>query len=369
MRPFVRTIFVAVALFSLLPLTAARAELANGIKAIVDDSVITYDEVELMTSQNAEKLYRQYRTEPEIFEKELASIRGKNLEDLVNRQLILHEFKTAGYVLPETVIDDLVRERIKARFHDEATLTKTLQEQGMTKEKFRQQIREQFIIEQLRLKNVSSDKIIISPHKVEAYYLAHRDEFKIEDELRLRAIILTNGTGALKLAEEIQKQIADGAAFEQMATLYSHGSQRTQGGDWGWWDRNKLTKGLSDIAFALPKSKCSDVFGISSLGDDYWVYLYENSKPTLARHYGLEPKTHKQVLLEERKCDDPSAIASLPPVREYYLLKVEDTRQAHFKTLGEVRDQIEKSLLDDEKSRLETDWISRLRKKTYIGYF
>ncbi|HWX19841.1 MAG TPA: peptidylprolyl isomerase [Candidatus Binatia bacterium] len=354
-------------------LLTAGAELVNGINAIVDDSVITYDEVQVETARMADTLIRRYRGDPETLDKEMADIKKRNLETLLNRQLILHEFKTAGYVLPESVIDDLVRERIKARFHDEVTLTKTLQEQGMTKEKFRQQVREQFIIDQLRLKNVSSDKIIISPHKVEAYYLAHREEFKIENEVKLRTIILktsedTNAPAPAKLAEEIFKKINGGASFEQMASLYSQGSQRSQGGDWGWWTRKKMTKGLSDIAFSLPPGKCSGVFGLSS-GDDYWVYQYEDSRPTLARHYGIDPKSNKQVLLEERKCDDASAVTNLPPAQEFYLLKVDETRQEHFKSLGEVRDEVEKNLLEDEKTRLENEWLGRLRKKTFVSYF
>jgi peptidyl-prolyl cis-trans isomerase SurA len=356
-----------------LGLFPARAELANGIKAIVDDSVITYDEVEVRTAQMADSLYRRYRNDPQAFDREYADVKVKNLEELVNRQLILHEFKTAGYVLPESVIDDLVKERIRSRFHDEATLTLTLQKEGITKEKFRQQVKEQFIIDQLRLKNTSAEKIIISPHKIEAYYLAHRDEFKTEDEVKLREIVLkvtgdTNTPAPAKLAQEILKQINEGASFEQMASLYSQGSQRAQGGDLDWRRRSELTKGLSDIAFSLSAGKCSGVFA-RSLGNDYWVYLYDDGRPTLARHYGIESGSNKQVLLEERKCESATAIADLPQPQEFYILKVDDTRASHFKALGEVREQVEKTLLDEEKTRLENEWIARLRKKTFFRYF
>jgi beta-lactamase regulating signal transducer with metallopeptidase domain len=59
--------------------------------------------------------------------------------------LIKHEFKTAGYSLPENVLDDLVQQTIKKEFGDRATLIKTLQDRGMSYEKFRQQIKERFI--------------------------------------------------------------------------------------------------------------------------------------------------------------------------------------------------------------------------------
>jgi len=64
--------------------------------------------------------------------------------------LIKHEFKTAGYSLPENVLDDLVQETIKKEFGDRATLTRTLQDRGMTYKQFRGQIKERFIKANLR---------------------------------------------------------------------------------------------------------------------------------------------------------------------------------------------------------------------------
>jgi hypothetical protein len=70
-------------------------------------------------------------------------------------------------------------------------LTKTLEARGISYEKFRQSIKDRFIVAQLRMKNISSE-IIISPHKIESYYVAHREEFKEEDRVKLRKIILKN---------------------------------------------------------------------------------------------------------------------------------------------------------------------------------
>jgi peptidyl-prolyl cis-trans isomerase SurA len=349
-----------------------RAELANGIMSVVDDAVITYHEVTTLNEPTYEALVRQYRNEPDLLEKHLSQVRKDSLDTLVKRQLILHDFKTAGYSLPESVINDLVAERIKQDFGDRATLTKTLDARGMTLDKFRQQVRERFIVEQLRLKNVSSE-IIISPHKIEAYYQGHRDEFKVEDEVKLRVIVLkasedTNAPPAEKLAEEILTKLKEGASFAEMATLYSQGSQRAEGGAWKWYKKNELTKGLGDIANSITVGKFSGVFSRTS-GDDYWVYLYEQGQPVVGRHYGVDSETKNEKLLEERKFSDASAFASLPPPQEFYLMLVEDTRPAHFSALSEVREEIEKNLLLGERNRLEDQWIERLRKKTFVRTF
>src|SRR5206468_4706677 len=203
-------------------LCQVQADPPNGISAVVHDSVITYDEVDVATAQTAETLSRQYRNQPEQFEKKMNEARSDNLKKLLDRQLILHEFKTAGYNLPETIVDEVVRERIRARYRDRSTFTKSLQEEGLTYERFRQQVRDQFILEALRQKNISSE-IIISPHKVETYYQAHKDDFKMEDEVKLRLIVLTNSapTQRREMGAEVVRKIKEGATFEEMANIYS----------------------------------------------------------------------------------------------------------------------------------------------------
>jgi len=299
-----------------------RAELADGIKAVVHDSVITYIDVEDQTAQIRDVLLRQYRNQPDVFQKKMDEARGDNLEKLLARQLILQDFKTAGYNLPESVIDELVQDRIHSKFGDRATLTKTLQAEGMTYEKFRLQVREQFIVEALRQKNISSE-IIISPHKIETYYQAHADEFKVEDEVKLRMIELTNSsettaTSPKALAQEILGKLKEGAAFAELATIYSSGSKARQGGDWGWVERSVLRKELADVAFSMKAGDLSDVI------------------------------------------ETPQAC---------YLMKVEEARTTHVKTLTEVREQIERNLLLEERNRLEKQWIDKLKKKTFFRYF
>jgi peptidyl-prolyl cis-trans isomerase SurA len=307
----------------LLGLTAGNgvsAELANGIQAVVHDAIVTYLDVGRLNDQSMRELKRQYGRDPEGFRKKFAEIQSANLEQLLARQLILHDFKTAGYSLPESVIDDLVEEQIRGQFGDRMTATKTLEASGITYEKFRQQIRDRFVIEQMRVKNVSAE-VIISPNKVKAYYEAHRDEFKVEDEVKLRMIVTgqssdPNAPQAKALADEILTQIKEGATFEEMASIYSQRVQRTPGGE--WFERAGLRKELAQAVV------------------------------------GLKAGEHTGVVETPDGC---------------YLMRVEETRPAHYKPLSEVREQIENSFALEERSRLEKQWIERLKKKTFVRYF
>ena len=299
------------------------AELANGIKAVVRDSVITFLEVEFSAAPAIDVLRREYRTQPDIFSTKVAATLSESLDNFVERELILNDFKTAGYNFPESIIEQAVQDRIRSRYRDRATLIKSLQEQGITYESFRQQIRDQIIVEALRAKNGDKGEIIISPHQIEVYYLAHTNSYQIEEEVKLRMIMLNIPDPAdtdqvRRQAEEILSKIKAGAAFSEMAGVYSQGAQRSQGGDWGWVERSVLRKELAESAFSLK---------IGELG-------------------GL--------------IETPQAI---------YLMLVEDKRPAHLKPLNAVRSEIERTLITQERARLQKQYVDRLKKKTFVRYF
>jgi peptidyl-prolyl cis-trans isomerase SurA len=301
----------------------ARAEMASGIKAIVHDSVITYQEVEIFAAPAVEAAKRQYRSDRAGLDKRVNTLLSDSLEQLIERQLILHDFVASGYNLPESIIDESVQERIRERYGDQKTLAKTLQAQGITKEKFRQQMRDQIIVEALRGKNISSE-LIISPQKIERYYAAHTNDYQLEDQVKLRMITLNKASDpdpkTRALADDILRKLNEtkGTNFADLATEFSQGSQRSQGGEWGWYTRTSLKKELADVAFTLKPGDLSPVI------------------------------------------ETPSNL---------FIMLVEDTKPAHLKPLAEVRDEIEKNLLVDERARLGNQYIEKLKKKTFVRYF
>lgn len=299
---------------------SSRAEMADAIKAVVNDKVITYAEVMDYAHDAANALRQQYASQPDLYEQKLRALMEDALDQLVERQLILHSFDTEGYKLPDGVVDQLVQERIRGQFGDRVTLMKTLQARGMTFEQYRDQIRDQYVSAALRNQNVQRE-VIISPAKILNYYQTHQSDFQLEDQVKLRMIVLTKSspddTNAIKFAREIQSKIKDGATFSEMAGIYSQGSQQHQQGDWGWVERSVLRKELGDVAFTLPVGQTSDPIDMSDA---------------------------------------------------VYLMVVEDKKTAHSKPLTDVRADIEKTLRTQQQAQLAKNWIDGLKKKTFIRY-
>jgi parvulin-like peptidyl-prolyl isomerase len=324
MKSLRNIVFFVASIFAL----AVRGQYVDGIQAIVQDTPVTYFEVSEVSRRAIETLVRQSPGDPardEGLRRQMSEIMSNNLTHLVDNQLILQEFKT--YNVPETILDKDVEKNIQERiqkdyYGDRTRMIKSLQAEGMTLEQLRRQIRERYIEMALRQKNIGSE-IIISPHKVEAYYLAHKEEFKQDDEVHLRAIVLTRSADssapdAKKLAQDIVLKLKDGADFKDMAKTYSQGSQARAEGDWGWYETRKLRKEFSEAAAKLKPSEYSSVI------------------------------------------ETPEAC---------YILKVEERKVASYKSLGDVREDIERDLRLQEEARLEQQWIAKLKKKTFVKYY
>jgi peptidyl-prolyl cis-trans isomerase SurA len=306
---------------------AARAELVSGVSIVVNDDVITYGEISDKMAPKMDMVARLYANDRQRFEDEARKVRDQQVEDMVERKLILHEFTASGYItnVLEAFIDDLVKKDIQNNYSgDRAVLIKTLQAQGVSYEMYRRQERENFIVNYMGYHSVGEPrKILISPLKIEQYYKDHQTAFKVEDQIKLRMIVIsqpTDGTPdeSKKIAGEVLSKINSGVSFKEMAEIYSSGSKKSEGGDYGWIKRTDLKPELTDVAFSL------------------------------------KPGQHSGVVELPEAC---------------YILLAEEARAAHVQTLPEVRTEIEHTLVGEEWSRLRRQWIDRLKSKSFIQYY
>jgi parvulin-like peptidyl-prolyl isomerase len=305
---------------------AARAELVSGVSVVVNDAVITQNEIEMAVAPRAALAAKIYGPGPTL-DAEIQKLHDQQLEQLIETKLILHEFVTSGYAtnVVESFIDDRIQTEIQKNYYgDRARLIQTLHAEGQTYEMFRRRERENFIVEYMIYQNVNAPKkVLISPLKIEQYYGDHRAEFKVDDQVKVRMIVIAQQPNApageaRKIATEILAKIDSGVPFKEMASVYSAGSQRAEGGDRGWVDRKFFKPELAQVAFSL------------------------------------KPGQHSEVIEQPEAC---------------YLMMVEDARTSHVKPLVDVRADIERVLKNQENLRLREQWINRLKKKSFIEYY
>jgi peptidyl-prolyl cis-trans isomerase SurA len=312
---------ILVAVATSVPQVKAEPRLAGGVEAIVHDSVITTYQVARNIEPLMDSIANEYRSQPEVMKKEFENLRQDTREVLLENQLILHDFQTTGYNLPESIIDEQLQNYIRTAFlNDRVKFIKTLQAQGKTSEQYRREFRERLIVEQMRLMHSESD-VFISPHKIEVFYVDNKEKFKEEDQVKLRMIILNKPADdsgqTRKLADDILAKLKEGVSFAEMANVNSPNGA-SGGGERNWERPSGLKKELADAIVTLKPGENSEVV------------------------------------------DTPEAC---------YLMRLEDKRPEHIKPLNEVRDEIEATLLRAEHERLQKQWIERLKKKTFYRYF
>jgi len=243
-------------------------------------------------------------------------------DNLVEHELVLHDYYVSGYHLPESVVEEQIQRRIREQYGDRMTLAKSLRAKGGTIDKFKTNVREQIIVDQMFHIKVSSD-IIVSPQKIRDYYQGHQDDYQVEEQVRLSQIYINQPADsppdrARVMAGEILLKLDDGASFEEMARIYSEGVHAVKGGDRGWVEKSMLPETLAAVAFTLKKGARSGVIAIND--------------------------------------------ACL-------IMKVEDIRGKSVKPLPEVADDIERALIGENRTRLHRQYINRLKTRQYIKYF
>lgn len=298
-----------------------QPDVVDGVAAVVNGDVITFSQVREVVASRERALRSQF-TGNELVAK-IREARMGALKDLIDRQLVIQEFKKKEYQIPNRFVEERIQTIIREEFGgDRQAFVRTLQAQGYTLNKFRDMERDKIIVMAMRANNVK-DSFIVSPTKIEQAYNVAKPEYTTPEQVKLRLISIAKGTGAETdaqrgLAEEVRAKLQAGAKFDQLARMYSEDSSREAGGDWGWIDRKTLNDGLTKVAFSLKPNKVSEIVD------------QDNT---------------------------------------FYILMVEERKEAYTKPMTDVRQELEKRLTADEKQKLQQQWIEGLRKKAYIKMY
>src|SRR5260370_27857056 len=135
-----------------------EAEVIDGIAAVVNGDVITFSQVQEVAAQEEQALKQQF-TGQELIDK-IKETRLAVLNDLINRQLILQEFKKKEYQLPDYVVEEQVQEIIKDEFGgDRPPFVRTLQAQGYSPNKVREKMTEKITVKEMRQNNLKDYKL------------------------------------------------------------------------------------------------------------------------------------------------------------------------------------------------------------------
>ncbi|MDC8759486.1 peptidylprolyl isomerase [Janthinobacterium fluminis] len=220
----------------------AGANAIDSILVVVNDDVITRNELAARIESVERRMKAQNVALPEP-----ADLRRQLLERMIVERAQMQLAKEMG-----VRVDDATLDRAIGRIAEQQKLTvqdlrNQMEKEGTTFAAFREDIRDEIIMQRLREHEVDA-KLQISEAEVDSFMAAEQAAAREQVELNLAQIMVRipdNATpeqiGARKArAEEVMRQLRTGADFAKMAGTYSDAADALKGGEIGWRSPERL---------------------------------------------------------------------------------------------------------------------------------
>ncbi|MDH2915668.1 MAG: peptidylprolyl isomerase [Gallionella sp.] len=255
----IKSIFLLLLCCVSISASAAEPVTLDRIRAVVNDDVITQQELTLRLNAAIKQLQKQGTLLPDnnILEKQV-------LERMITEMLQSQFAKENGLRVDDAQLEKaLTRVAQQNKFESVAAFRAKLEKDGIDFNKFREEIRAEIVSVRLREREVDS-KLLISESDIEDYLATQANQGNKGEELQLAHILIVVPEQASaesiqtykRRAEEAQSKLKGGAPFAQVAAGYSDAKDALQGGLLGWRPADRLPSLFSD---PLSKMKPGEV--------------------------------------------------------------------------------------------------------------
>ncbi len=285
--------------------SAAQATLVDRIVAVVNDDIITLQDLEAEMRPFLKDLQAR-RLPPDAERQAIAGLRREILDNLIHARLTQQEIQRHKISVSEAEVDRQILQLRESRSLSEEELKRQLGEEGLTWEEYRRQVRQQIERSRLLTREVRS-KVVITRREIEEYYEKNKARYgggirvhlwNLYVRLAPDADSAARGT-ARRLLEEARAEVASGrASFEDVVRRAVAADREIQGGDLGLIRLDSLTPVLRETVRAMKAGEVSPVVA-SEFGDQV-VYVQEmreeGGKPLSEVEAEIQETLYREVL-------------------------------------------------------------------------
>ena len=278
-------------LLSIASFQLPAIEYLDGIVAVVEDDIILESELAEEVAGVTSKLKANNVQMPpnNILYKQV-------LERLIIGKLQSQLAQKAGVKVTDEMLESSMSGIARQNGMDLSSFKQEILAQGMSYETFKESVRKEIVINQLRNHEIGS-RVKVSEQEIDHYLeteISSADQ-RVKYFLGHILISVPEGASATTIqAEEAEalsvvEQLRDGADFKQMAIGVSDGTNALQGGELGWRTLNQLPTLFVDVVKTMSKGDVADPvrspggFHILKLIDSIGVVSYMITE-TQVRH-------------------------------------------------------------------------------------
>jgi peptidyl-prolyl cis-trans isomerase SurA len=225
-----------------LPPAASTAKVIDSVYVIVNDEVITRREVDNRVNEITQRLRSQNAQLPDP-----EDLRRQVVEAMITERSQLQLGKEMGVRVSDNELDRAIGRIAESQKLSVQEMRNQMEKEGMTFAQFREQIRNEIIMQRLVDHEVDS-KIQVSDAEIDTYMAAEKAAAADRVEIDLSQILVRIPENASPeqiaarkaRADEVARQLRTGADFAKMAATYSDAPDALQGGAVGWRDPDRL---------------------------------------------------------------------------------------------------------------------------------
>jgi peptidyl-prolyl cis-trans isomerase SurA len=213
----------------------------NGIAGKVNGKVITKNQVSFMLAPIFAQLSAQFPRRGPQFESQFKEAKSKIIQELVDRQIILDEFKVVGGAIKPHAVDEEIKRQMRELYNgNEEKFREELKRSRLTMDGYRKMTEEKMVVQAMRGQQFA-DAPPPLPNEIQKEYnevkLNLRDVLK--DVITFQKIFIpasdqdnpiATPETQLTLAEDIAKQLASGKDFAELAKEKSKDAFADKGG-------------------------------------------------------------------------------------------------------------------------------------------
>jgi len=225
-----------------LPPASSNAKVVDSIKVVVNDEVITTNEVAGRLTQVTQNMKARNAPMPDP-----ATMERQVLEAMIVERAQLQLAKEMGVRVDDRTLDATVGRIAEGQKMSVQDMRNQMEKEGMTFAQFREDIRNEIMMQRLREHEVDS-KIQVSEAEIDTYMAAAKaaDAARIEVDIAQILVRVPENASPEQIAaraaraEEVMRQLRTGADFARMAATYSDAPDALKGGEIGWRDADRL---------------------------------------------------------------------------------------------------------------------------------
>ena len=225
-----------------LPPASSNAKVIDSIHVVGNDEVITKNEVAGRVAQVAQNLKARGGQLPDQ-----ATLERQVVESMIVERAQLQLATEMGVRVDDRTLDATIGRIAEGQKMSVQELRNQMEKEGLPYSQFREDIRNEIMMQRLREHEVDS-KIQISEAEVDTYLAASKAAAAEKVEMELSQILVRVPENASPeqiaarraRAEEVMRQLRTGADFAKTAATYSDAPDALKGGDIGWRDPDRL---------------------------------------------------------------------------------------------------------------------------------